>query len=129
MLHTIAVPGEQTAGAVRSSLRRSDELEGNIQTLASLSIIEEHECRGLRELARAYAPEAFDVGLVPRRFCAENMLVDDDGHVHVIDNETLMIDPYNYDLAPDLESLAQEPPPNRGLLARLLSNIKTWKSF
>ena len=98
-LHTVSVPVEQTRGEVRSSLKRHGELEKRIQTLENSRIIEEHECRNLKELARVHAPEEFDVGLVHGDFCSDNIVVDGHEHVHVIDNETLAIDAYDYDLA------------------------------
>lgn len=98
-LHTISVPSEQTRTQVWGNLKRHQGLEKGIQTLEKLRIIEEHECRGLSELARSHAPEVFDVGLIHGDLCAENIVIDGDDHVHVIDNETLTIGAYDYDLA------------------------------
>jgi aminoglycoside phosphotransferase len=70
-----------------------------------IEVLVRHDALGRRdgkealELAIADAPDFFAVGFSHGDFCLENMVVRPPGHVYVVDNESLLIGAYDYDLA------------------------------
>jgi len=74
-------------------------LEHNLDELVTTGALEKREARHAFELAVDYAPSSYAVGFVHRDLCAENLVLRRSGAVCVIDNETLGIDAYDYDLA------------------------------
>lgn len=79
-------------------------LEWRERAKAQLQILGEGGKLGLREVARLDAelqrwdPGSARLARVHRDFCAENMLIDERGHLRVIDNEWFTIDPAGFDL-------------------------------
>jgi Ser/Thr protein kinase RdoA (MazF antagonist) len=70
-------------------------------------------CEHLAELARGLQPGAFQSGLIHADYAVDNMIIAEDGHIIVVDNEHLRVGPLDYDLArcwsrwPMTESLRQ----------------------
>ena len=73
-------------------LRQADELERRGALSAALA-------RQARAVAEAAAPRTCATGVIHRDFCAENLVLDRAGRLHVVDNETLQIGAYDFDLA------------------------------
>jgi Ser/Thr protein kinase RdoA (MazF antagonist) len=79
-------------------------LEWRERATTELEILGEAGKLGLREVAKLDAelhrwdPGTARLACVHRDFCAENMMLDASGHLHVIDNEWLTIDPAGFDL-------------------------------
>jgi len=56
-------------------------------------------CETLEQLAYELQPSSIESGLIHADFCADNMIVTEDGNLVVVDNEDLRVGPLDYDLA------------------------------
>jgi tRNA A-37 threonylcarbamoyl transferase component Bud32 len=74
-------------------------LRANIDELARLRALDKREVQLALGLAGSSAPGDVATGLIHGDFCAENFIETTTGGIAVVDNETLSIDAYAYDLA------------------------------
>ncbi len=79
--------------------KRASRLRASIGRLVSHHSLARREGDGLLELALSYAPRAIDSGLTHNDFCSQNILLTPGGNLVVVDNETVGIGPYEFDLA------------------------------
>ncbi len=99
LLHSMLVPKEMHIEAHPREQDWQAKLEENIHEMVARRALGREEGKQVLELALRHAPASFALGLVHRDFCAENIVLGAHGQVYVIDNETLHIDAYDYDLA------------------------------
>lgn len=86
--------------ARRSSLEQRDaRLQRDLDTLVDAGWIERNEAAAALEVAVRHAPDDWAVGIVHIDFNAENVIRTDTDDVAVVDNETLSIGAYAFDLA------------------------------
>jgi len=74
-------------------------LESRLRDLVDARVIEAVEARRAETLAGRFAPEAAASGLCHGDFCAENIIVDGHARPVVVDNDSIAVDAYGYDLA------------------------------
>jgi thiamine kinase-like enzyme len=74
-------------------------LDEEIEVLVRRQALGRRDGEEASRLAVAYAPDCFAVGFSHGDFCLENMVMRSPGRVCVIDNESLVIGAYEYDLA------------------------------
>lgn len=79
--------------------RRASRLRAGIGRLVSRHALTLREGDDLWELALSHAPRAIDIGLTHNDFCSQNILLTPGGSLVVVDNETIGIGPYEFDLA------------------------------
>ncbi len=96
-LHEIEVDRQDILNAP-SIARRLRQLEVRVARLVDGGALESGRARAALEHARALAPEQLALGLIHQDFCAEN-LVEVDGDLWVVDNESFQIGPFDCDLA------------------------------
>jgi len=80
----------------------ASELEAGIEDLIGRGALEQAMGDDLLALATGEAslPAAGgDRGVIHRDFCAENILLEPSGRIHIVDNETVDVGPFDYDLA------------------------------
>lgn len=95
-----AVDGQGTLGpAPPTPEARCALIERSLAELAALSLLAHDQARRLLDAARAHRPVHQDVGIIHRDFCAENLVLDARGGLHVVDNGTLTVDARDFDLA------------------------------
>ena len=102
LLHSIPLRNGIKEMYVQAQDRRQDwqnKLEEDVHELVTRRALGREEAKQVFRLAIGHAPDRFSLGVVHRDFCAENMVLHAPGHIYVIDNETLHIDAYDYDLA------------------------------
>ena len=98
MLHTRPLPGELSKKCQRVARDWQAKLERSIRDLVRQDALTNQEGERLLDLAATRAPGDIAVGITHKDFCAENILIGAHGDVVVIDNETLSIDAFDYDL-------------------------------
>ena len=74
-------------------------LERRLVELVESGVLENLVARHAVEIARGYAPPHCALGFAFVDFCADNIVQQASGEVCVVDNETLSIEPCDYDLA------------------------------
>lgn len=74
-------------------------LDGLLRGLAASEAIDVGTAGRIRALAARHAPHAPRQGLCHGDFCAENMIKTAPGPISVVDNDSLAVDAYEYDLA------------------------------
>lgn len=79
--------------------RELNQLETAVEALVSKGVVEESEAYAALHMARAATPASWECGLIHGDFCGENLVLDATGAPHVVDNETLDHNAYDYDLA------------------------------
>jgi thiamine kinase-like enzyme len=88
---------------VKPLRRRSTDweprLEKLLDELVMASAIDAGFARAVHHLASHHAPQAARSGLCHGDFCGENMVQDQAGDIQVVDNDSLAVDEYEYDLA------------------------------
>lgn len=72
--------------------------ESDLQILVGCGSLATDEAARLRRELRRHDPHTARVAVIHLDFCVENMLIDRAGHLRVIDNELLSIDPAGLDL-------------------------------
>jgi aminoglycoside phosphotransferase (APT) family kinase protein len=87
--------GEETATSVNYARR----LRSSIDRLVSLQALTAKEGSDLSALALSHAPGSGGRGLTHNDYCSQNILLTATGSFFVVDNETVAIGPYNFDLA------------------------------
>ena len=97
-MHHVSVPHDSPYQPRDTIQDWHARLEHNLDELAEARVLEKHEARRAFELAARYAPSSYAVGFVHRDFCAENLVLRPSRDICVIDDETLAIDAYDYDL-------------------------------
>lgn len=97
-MHNVPLPEKSPLKPPDTIQDWHDRLERNFAELVGARVLEENEARRAFELAGRYAPSSYAVGFVHRDFCAENLVLRLSNDVCVVDNETLAVDPYDYDL-------------------------------
>ncbi|MGH7963155.1 MAG: aminoglycoside phosphotransferase family protein [Candidatus Binatia bacterium] len=96
-IHRIPLPHAASPDHLSLSSRRTD-LDRSIQLLVAGGVLAKQEGRRIFDLAMAHAPDTFAVGFIHGDFCAENIVLRPPEHISVIDNDTVLIDAYDYDL-------------------------------
>jgi Ser/Thr protein kinase RdoA (MazF antagonist) len=98
-LHARPLRGEHAAAvSTASTAYWRGRAERNLDDLAAAGALPADVVAALREDARRLDPGTARAALVHRDFCAENMVVDAAGRLHVIDNEWFTIDAAGLDL-------------------------------
>ena len=87
---------EETSTDERDHVGR---LRSSIDRLVSLHALTVREGNDLCALALSHAPRSSDSGLTHNDFCSHNILLAATGSFFVVDNETVAIGPYDFDLA------------------------------
>ena len=76
-----------------------DQGRENLAYLKEAGVISESEVSLISELIVHHAPGDLSAGFIHKDFCAENMVQDRLARIFVVDNESLCVGPYDYDLA------------------------------
>lgn len=97
-MHNVPVPDGSLYQPRDTIQDRHAKLERDLAVLVEARVLDKHETQRTFALAVRSAPSSYAVGFVHRDFCAENLVRRPSGDVCVIDNETLAIDAYDYDL-------------------------------
>ncbi|MBI3800891.1 MAG: aminoglycoside phosphotransferase family protein [Deltaproteobacteria bacterium] len=97
-MHNVAVPDDSPYQPRDTIQDWHARLEHNLAELLKARVLEKSEARRAFELAVRYAPSSYAVGFVHRDFCGENLIQRPSGDICIIDNETLALDAYDYDL-------------------------------
>ena len=87
-----AAPPSGTIESCRAGVERG------LDALVESALLDERVGSSAAELARAYAPRGCALGFTYVDFCADNIVLKASGDVCVVDNETLSIQPCDYDL-------------------------------
>ena len=74
-------------------------ISDRICRLSRRGSIDERDCKQLLQLVECYASDIFQYGLTHGDFAPDNFLVDAQGQLVCIDNETMRVDALDYDLA------------------------------
>lgn len=98
-IHAAAGPAGPWTAAPPSPEQRLASADADLVELARLELLVPAVVDRLREALRRHAPVRQAVGVIHRDFAPENIVVDADGTLHVVDNETLTVDAYDFDLA------------------------------
>jgi hypothetical protein len=75
------------------------QAEADVRAAADLDAIGERRARIALGAVRRFAPAECGIGMVHRDFCPENLVVREDGRLSAIDNETVSLGPFEFDLA------------------------------
>jgi glycosyltransferase involved in cell wall biosynthesis len=86
------------AGREKASPWR-DRLEESLEVLVAQSRLSTARRELIARIAEEHRPHTVAEGFIHKDFCAENLVRDVDGRVWVVDNESLTVGPYAYDLA------------------------------
>jgi len=97
-MHSVPLPLDCPYRFHTTSREWCDELAQRLEELATAGILKPGEAQCAFDRAIHSVPNSCDGGFVHRDFCAENMVVCPTGQVWVIDNETVGVDAYDYDL-------------------------------
>jgi len=91
-------PGARRADLVPTAAHRAS-IERQLGDLRAAGALSAATAGRLREAGRAWDPRETEAGVTHRDLCADNLLVGRDGHLVVIDNETMLTGPLDFDLA------------------------------
>jgi phosphotransferase family enzyme len=75
------------------------QAEADMRAAADLDAIGDVRAGAAVDALRRFAPSVADCGFVHRDFCPENLVVGGGGALCAIDNETISLGPYDFDLA------------------------------
>ena len=75
------------------------QAEADVRAAADLEAIGEAGARAAVDALRRFAPSDTDCGFVHRDLCPENLVVSGNGRLCAIDNETISLGPFEFDLA------------------------------
>jgi UDP-2,3-diacylglucosamine hydrolase len=75
------------------------KLRGDLATIVDAGLLDGMAAREALAAARQSAPPGADTGFVHRDFCPSNLVIDGDGLVRAIDNDSMACDALDYDLA------------------------------
>lgn len=99
LLHTLdGVPGDAEAEIVGAHLPL-ERINRHLDQISRAAVELSPLCEKLAKLARESETSAFDWGLIHSDFSVDNMILDEDGQIIVVDNETLKMGPLDFDLA------------------------------
>lgn len=76
----------------------SDDIPRNLRILQERSALGTEELEAIRELTRR-VPDQAHKGFIHKDLCAENLVLGRNGKMHLVDNESMTVGPYDYDLA------------------------------
>src|SRR5262249_30848094 len=85
-------PPPGTIESLRTAVRRA------LDALVELAALDTGVARQTAEIAGAYAPGNCAWAFAYVDFCADNIVLHESGELYVVDNETLSIQPCDYDL-------------------------------
>ncbi len=77
----------------------ADSIDVHLQELVAAGVLATAPAARLHEAAMANQPGRLAIGLVHGDFCADNIVVDGEGDLFVVDNESLHLGALDYDLA------------------------------
>lgn len=77
----------------------SSKINTHLAALVARGALEPALAEKIFELALECQPASFDVGLTHGDFCADNMVIRDNGEIFVVDNESLGLGALDYDIA------------------------------
>jgi Ser/Thr protein kinase RdoA (MazF antagonist) len=77
---------------------RCARLKRGLETLTGLAVLEHSLAGAAAEIAAAHAPAACALGFVYGDLCPDNIVLRASGEVCIVDNETLSIEPCDYDV-------------------------------
>ncbi len=98
-VHATALPEALHAGAPSYAESSATRLAAGLEDLVRRQAIGASAGATARELALGKAPRRMQCGLAHGDLCAENIILDAAGELHVVDNETVLVHPPEYDLA------------------------------
>jgi len=99
-LHSAALPRGGPYGDEFSDLPAwRDQGQENLAYIVETGLISESEEKLISELMVHHVPRNLSSGFIHKDFCAENMVQDRLERIFVVDNESLCVGPYDYDLA------------------------------
>lgn len=98
-VHATKLPEPLHAGAQSYAESSATRLAAGVEALVRRQALSASDGARTRELALARAPRRMACGLAHGDFCVENVILDARGEVHVVDNETVLVHPPEYDLA------------------------------
>src|SRR5581483_8901261 len=93
-----ATPMRASLGTTCDTRRWRSAAHSDLEILRRAGTLSAAEAAALGAALAALDPEAARVALIHKDFCAENMLVDGGGRLHLIDNEQLEVGPAGFDL-------------------------------
>lgn len=99
VIHSLEAPADLVHPARRAADASQHTLGRNLTALVKAGMLAPEEAGALFDLAARLAPARVDVGIVHRDVCAENIVVPVSGQPVLVDNESLAVGPYDYDLA------------------------------
>jgi hypothetical protein len=109
-IHAIDVAGLLPTIAPQAVDRRTAGLRSSIERLVSQDALTLREGEGLWELALSHAPAVLRSDVTHNDFCSRNMLLTPEGGLVIIDNETIGVGPYEFDLARTWYLWPMKPP-------------------
>jgi UDP-2,3-diacylglucosamine hydrolase len=98
-LHAIRVPRGFPFRVSRLPETWDRALEDNLATIVDLGLLDAVAAREALAVARRSAPVAAQTGFAHRDFCPANLVIDRDGVVRAVDNDSMAYDALDYDLA------------------------------
>jgi hypothetical protein len=99
LLHAVPVPEDSPYLPCKTVEHRISRLKRRLGELGKAGALERSEAERAFERAVRHAPNSYAAGFAHGDFCAENMVLRSSGTVCVVDNETLAVEAYDYDLA------------------------------
>jgi hypothetical protein len=97
-VHSQAVPAGNPLPASGTIESWRASAERGLRALVEQAVLDDGVARNAAEIAEAYAPRSCAWVFAYVDFCADNIVVQPSGEVCLVDNETLSIQPCDYDL-------------------------------
>ncbi len=89
--------------------RQTARTARHLERLVRAGALDAGRADALRGVLKSHLPARWRVGFVHGDLCAENLVVDAEGHVRVVDNEALAVDACDADLARTLYRWSLDP--------------------
>ena len=98
-LHSVGLPQDRRGSALPYIEASGSRVTRGLARLVRLNAITKEDGAAARELAMSSMPRDLVPALVHGDFCGDNMVVDANGRIHPIDNESVIVHVPEYDLA------------------------------
>jgi streptomycin 6-kinase len=98
-VHVVELPPGMEPEDRSTPAARLARLEQQVASLGRLAVLSRALRMGVMELARASAPTEATLGIIHGDFCGDNVVTDEAGRPHIIDNETMQVGALDFDLA------------------------------
>ena len=99
LLHTRSGLPEGADAGDAELHRQMAKIEAHLSAISRVAPEQSGMCETIAGIARGNCPEAIETGLIHADYCAENIIVNDDGIMVVVDNELLRVGALDFDLA------------------------------